>query len=406
MNPKGPLDGLQVLDLSSFTIGAFLSLQLSDLGADVVKVESPSGDPYRHFAPKWQQVSIGFAAINRDKRSVVLDLTGREDFTALLDLISKSDVLISNWRPGVAERLGLDESRLRRQNPRIVDVWITGFGPEGPRSRQTVFDPLVQALSGLAVAEGTGSSPRILRSYVADKATSLLAAQSVLAALLARERTGVGCRIELSMLDSLAYFDFADATSTSALVDHPEIEGYGAPTAMLATSDGHVVIAPNRRREVRNVCIAAGHPEWSEQLIVLEDFREIVGRLGDLLEPIGALATTFEWMERFSEHGVPAAPVLDEIGHLEDPQVRHNNTYGEFDDPRIGRVRFARHPARFVLPDGPTALDDTSAHHGFPDLGQHTRDLVTGRGDNPGGPQQEESAGEQRPYGTAEEEGR
>jgi crotonobetainyl-CoA:carnitine CoA-transferase CaiB-like acyl-CoA transferase len=239
---------------------------------------------------------------------------------------------------------------------------------------------------------------------VADKATSLLAAQSVLAALLARERTGAGCRIELSMLDSLSYFNFADATSTSALVDHPELEGFGAPTAMLATADGHVVIAPNRRREVRNVCIAAGHPEWSEQLIVLEDFREIVGRLADLLEPIGGLATTGEWMERFSEHGVPAAPVLDLAGHIEDPQVAHNKTYGELDDPRLGRFRFARHPARFVLPDDSEALTDFSPHHGFPDLGQHTSELVTGRGDDPGGANGEGSPAEHRPQRTAEEE--
>jgi len=341
-----PLDGYRVIDLSTYYSGPFAALHLVDLGADVVKVESPAGDPQRKFGVMRSGVSVGFANINRGKRSVALDLTtdaGRED---LFGLIRSADALIGNWRPGVADRLGLSDGAIELANPRLVHLWITGFGVDGPLAAAPTYDPITQAYSGLAWSEGS-NEPRLLNSFIADKMAGVYAAQSILAALLVRERTGRGGRVDVSLLDSLAYFNFPDMFASRTIIgDAGEQKMRPLPTLVKAR-DGYLVICPGQGRDIRNTCIAAGHPEWVESLQSFRDYRDIGPRLIELLETVTGEQDVKFWVERMRELDVPVSEVMDLDNHLADPQVVVCETYGEMSDPRLGAIRYARYPGRW-----------------------------------------------------------
>lgn len=378
MPPVQPLTGFRVVDLSSYFSGPFATLHLADLGADVVKVEGPLGDPYRRFGIMRKKVSIGFANINRGKRSIVLDLTIPEDLSSLFALVKDADVLLANWRPGVADKLGITDAALLECNPRLVHAWITGYGQDGPSAKRPAFDAIVQGQSGLAFVEGAGGQPRVLQTFIADKVASLMAAQAVLAALLARERTGKGARLDVSLLDALAYFDFPDMMATRTVVDEDVLEAPWAPPTMVRTRDGYLIVAPSKGRQVRAACAAAGHPEWLDELRDIRDYRELGPRLMSLLESVTKDGSTEEWVRRFVEHDVPVAPVRDLDDHLSDPQVAHNRTYGELEDPRLGRVRYARYPVMFSGPENPPVREPSSSPDPFPEVGEDTQTLRKG----------------------------
>jgi crotonobetainyl-CoA:carnitine CoA-transferase CaiB-like acyl-CoA transferase len=203
-----PLAGIRVIEAASYVSGPFAGLALADLGAAVVKVEPPTGDPYRRFGPQDDDGGVIFRAGNHNKRSVAIDLTTAEGLARLHGLLDEADVLITNWRPGVAEAFGLTSVAVTDRWPRLVWVRVSGYGQTGPMATLPAFDSIVQARVGFAAANG--AEPRLSPSYIADKVTATFAAQSALAAIVQRGSTGRGCVVDLAMLDALAYFDTPD----------------------------------------------------------------------------------------------------------------------------------------------------------------------------------------------------
>jgi len=220
----GPLDGYRVIDLTTMVSGPFATMMLGDQGADVVKVEPPrGGDHVRTGGDRVGGLATQFINTNRNKRSIAVDLKHPQGREVLLRLAAEADVFIQNFRPGVVERLGVDEPAVRAVNSRIVYVSINGFGETGPYSHKRVYDPIIQAASGLASVQGGGDDqrPRLIRTILPDKLTAVTAAQATTAALLARERTGEGQHVRLAMLDAVVAFLWASDMGGQTLVDRP-----------------------------------------------------------------------------------------------------------------------------------------------------------------------------------------
>jgi crotonobetainyl-CoA:carnitine CoA-transferase CaiB-like acyl-CoA transferase len=366
-----PLDGIRVVEVGSYISGPWVGLMLAELGADVVKVEPPRGDPMRTFGLRHNGLSALWVNCNHDKQSVVIDLKSADGHKQMLDLVASTDILIQNWRPGVAESLNLPSELLQERNPRLIQLIITGFGGTGPRSRTPVFDLLLQATSGLAAMEATETQPTAVRSLVADKATATFGVQAVLAALIARERTGNGSRAELAMLDVMAYFDFPDLGQDRTFLA-PEVRHElrrGRP-AILRTSDGYLAISPVSGRQIGNTVAAVGHPEWKDDLKQLVDPTELMDEVYNRVEQVTRTGPTAHWLGLFEEFDVPAAAVLTPDEHFADPQVQHNRLYTTTDSP-AGPVRRVRYPALF---DGQVLAPRRPA----PALGQDTEAVLGG----------------------------
>lgn len=336
-----------VVDVSSYLSGPFTGVMLADLGADVIKVEAPAGDPFRRIGRRSSGVSVQFLNTNRNKRGIVLNLKDEKDMEVLQELLRRADVLLENWRPGVADRLGLTDEALEALNPRLVHCSITAYGQSGPWAERGAFDSTLQGLSGLAWQNSRDGRPQLLRTYLVDKAASVLAAQAVLGALLEREHTGAGRRVDVNMLDAIAYFDFPDMFDSRTVLadDHPlDPESTEGSHTMLATSDGWITVVPSTGVQVERACRAAGHPEWVAELKALENFRDFAPTLRSKLESATITGTSEQWLKIFDEADVPAAAVCDLDAHLANEQSLHNGAYGELHHPRVGPCRFPRYP--------------------------------------------------------------
>lgn len=345
--PSTPLDGLRVIEAGTFFSAPFAGMMLNDLGAEVIKVEPPGkGDPFRSFSKPPQGVSAMFINVNRGKKSVVVDLKAPDGRQALIDLIRDADVFLHNWRPGIAESLGVGDVVLAEANPRLIRVAISGYGQRGPLAALPAFDALIQAGSGLAVFEAVDGEPRLSRTAIADKVTSTTAVQSILAAIVARSRTGQGQLLELSMLDALAYFNYPDLFQDRTFVDD---EASGTETSqaslMVPTADGHIVVQPLTGAQLKRSCVACDHPEWVERLKQC-DPTQIRFEFRNLLAQALITNTTDYWVDRFNDHDIPVAAVLDLTSHLADSQVLHNDLYAIDAEP-IGHIRRIRYPTQF-----------------------------------------------------------
>lgn len=369
-----------MVDACSYVAGPFATMMLADLGSDVLKVEAPGGDPNRRFGIRHRGVGLLFVNTNRNKRSVELDLKDDHDRALMEELIGETDVFAENWRPGVADRLGLTDDHLHRLNPRLIHLAVTGYGPEGPSAARGAFDSVVQGVSGLAWHNAHGGRPELLRTYVADKVTSVFAAQAVLAALVQRVRTGEGQRVDVNMLDSAAYFNFPDMLAQRTVVGRTEpVEPESNPglKTLIRAADGWLVVAPSSGAHVRRACLAAGHPEWVDELATVQGFDQLAPALMSRLESVTSTGTVEHWVAVFEAADVPVGPVLDIDGHLADPQVDNNGTYSELDHPDLGRLRYPRHPARFRHLDGTGPLEWPT--HPAPSVGQHDAGVGAGQ---------------------------
>ena len=345
---RGPLAGTVVVEAATFMSGPYAGMMLADLGADVIKVEGERGDPFRSFGRPTTPYSSVFANCNRSKRSVVIDLKSDAGRAELLGLLADADVFLANWRAGVAESLGLADDVLVAANPRLVRCFVTGFGPSGPRAADPAFDTVIQALSGLSDALDDGDEPLLVPGYPLDKVAATFATQAILAALLARERTGHGDRIELPMLDIATYFDFADLFTNRVFLDHQPAAAHNAQVSAirpLRTADGWIVVATVTGRQIAAACRAIGHPEWVDEILSQPDQGSLAKVMFDTIERGTAVLTTDDVLARFAAHDVAAASCLTMDQHLADAQVAHNELYTVEEWNGIGRVRTVRYPA-------------------------------------------------------------
>ncbi len=364
---KRPLDGVVVIETSSFLTGPFASLMLADLGADVIKVEPPGGDGFRKFGHSKAGYGASWTNANRSKRSVVIDLKTPEGVARLKRLVASADVLIENWRPRVAASLGLSQEVLSALNPRLVRLSITGFGDTGPLANAPAFDSLIQGRTGLVQAEARNAGvPAVTPFNMVDKVTGAFGAQAILAALYERERTGKGGMVQLPMLDVMGYFNFPDMFQHRTF--EGDTSGWKPPQSqVLESSDGYVVISPANGAQMSKTLNAVEHPEWKD------DFKKMpdpVKMAEEFFRRVGAVVKerpTAFWLQRFAEMDVPAAPVFDLDAFLNDEQVQHNRIHVHVDSP-AGPIRAARYPARFdgrlLMPRG-----------GQPAIGQHDAEI-------------------------------
>jgi crotonobetainyl-CoA:carnitine CoA-transferase CaiB-like acyl-CoA transferase len=348
---RGPLAGVKVVETAIYMSGPYAGMMLADLGAEVTKIETERGDPFRKYGRPKTPFSAVFANCNRSKRSVVLDLKDPGGRAALLERLAESDVFLANWRAGVAESLGLSDDVLAAANPRLVRCFITGFGPDGPLASEPAFDTVLQARSGLTDAiTRPGEEPKLIPGYPVDKLVGMMAAQAITASLYEREHTGVGDRIELSMLDVASYLNFADLFTNRVFLDHqPDVAQNLQASAIrpVRTRDGWIVCAPVTSPQIAAAFEAVGHPEWTDGVLAQPDQHTLVAALYDTIEQATQELTMDDAVARFRAHDVPAAPCITMDEHLVEPQVEHAQLYRVEEWPRCGRVRTVRYPAVF-----------------------------------------------------------
>jgi crotonobetainyl-CoA:carnitine CoA-transferase CaiB-like acyl-CoA transferase len=384
MSGRGPLDGIRVIDLSVMISGPLAGMMLADQGADVIKVESPGlGDLMRYLGSSKGGVTGIFVNNNRGKRSLVVDLKKPEGIDVLKRLVTDSDVLIQNFRPGAMERLGLGYEDLSRINPDLIYTSISGYGPDGPMSHRRVYDNVIQAASGLAAVQTDPSTgvPSMYRTLVCDKTTAYTAAQAITAALFARA-TGKarGQHIVLAMLDAAIAFLWPDSAMDAVLLDGDASRAptLGANYAVTQLADGYVSAGAISDAEFKGLCAALGHPELGDD----PRFASTASRMQHLVELVtmmrqyAAETSIGDFLARAEEHDVPASAILG-LGDLpDDPQVRHNRTFEEREHPVAGRLREPRPAARL------SATPQRLGGHA-PLFGEHSDDIVRELGLDP-----------------------
>jgi crotonobetainyl-CoA:carnitine CoA-transferase CaiB-like acyl-CoA transferase len=373
----GPLHGYRVVDLTSNVSGPLATMILADQGADVIKVEPPdSGDATRAGGHRRAGFTASFLNNNRNKRSIVLDLKKVGALRALMRLVAGADVFVQNFRPGVAERLGVGEDPVRAVAPKILYVSISGFGEIGPYAEKPAYDPVIQGFSGLATVQAGSDAarPRLLRTILPDKLTAITASQAITAALLARERTGEGQHVRLSMLEAVLAFMWAsDMGSQTFVGDEPaRQEAASAIDLIYATADGYITAAALTDRQWAGLARAVERPEWLED----ERFKtsalrqkNIDARL-QLTQEALLMRPTTEWLKRLTAAGVPCGPVLTRSEVIRHPQVEALGLVVETEHPAAGLLRQARPAARF-------SRTPAKIRRGAPALGEHSEEVLT-----------------------------
>ncbi len=374
---RGPMAGLRVVDFSSVVSGPLCAQILGDLGADVIKCEALRGDSSRMMGfPIRGGLSTLFTQFNRNKRSLSVDLKLPQGVEVARRLAQTADVVLENYRPGVADRLGIGYDALSRENVGLVYVSINGFGSTGPYADLPAYDTVIQGLSGFMQVQGDEQDPKLVRGIAADKTTGITTAYAVLAALLGRERNGGrGQRVEVPMLDAYAAFALPDVLGPEVFLP-VEKAPPGMPTSAdihrtWKTADGHVVMMIIEDDQFRGICRAVGRDDLMDDPRCVNLLTRIANAkdLFAILEGEIEKWPTAELLERARRFGAPVAPVNGIREFMEDPQVKANRTIFEVEDEQAGRMRQLRNPVRFR--DTPTNLRRLP-----PRLGQHTDEVL------------------------------
>ena len=370
----GSLDGIRILDLTTIYSGPIAASILGDQGADVVKVESPQGDFMRHPGMS-QRNGVGgaFAMMNRNKRSIVIDLGTDDGKGVFKRLVESADVVMENYRPGVVERLGIGYETLKAINPRLVFASINGVGHTGPYAGRRVYDAIVQSISGIGSLQADPASerPLLINSLICDKITSMTAAQAIASALVARERSGVGQRVDVAMLDAALFFLWPDNMLNYTFVgDEEPHSGRRSHEGMVRkTRDGYICTMPVQAAEWHGLFRALELPNLFED----ERFRTQAGldseRFQEALDAAYACFDTDELATRLEQQQVPFAKINPRDDVVDDPQVRAMAALWEFEHPIAGAMRQARPPAQFR--ETPAEIFRCS-----PELGEHTREVL------------------------------
>jgi len=378
----GPLDGVRILDLSIALTGPYAVALLADQGAEVVKVERLDlGDIARWIGVSVEGTSALFQMCNRGKRSIAVDLHTPRGQALVQHLARDVDVVVQNFRPGVIDRLGLGYETVRAQNPGVVYVSISGFGPDGPYATKGAYDTVIQAYGGLAAnqADPDSGEPRFLNQTAADKITALVGAQAITAALFARERGAGGQHVQLSMLDAVVSFLWADAAGNEVLLDADgaRASSFVANFRPFRFRDGWGIATPTSDSDFSGLCQAFDVDGYDDPRVATigerMQHRDLTRAIMDRCYAAARQLTTAEAMQRLEDRQVPCGVVLSPAELAADPHVQAIGLLEDSEHPTAGRLRQPRHPARF--PGTPARLGGPA-----PTLGQHTDEVLADAG--------------------------
>ena len=332
--------------------GPIATMILADQGADVIKIESPAGDHMRRVGTKHKGMTSSFLTCNRGKRSMCVDVKQSKGLALVLELVKSADVLVQNFRPGVIERMGLGEDRVRELKPDIIYLSISGFGKNGPHAHQRVYDPVIQALSGLADVQRDQKTgvPRMVRTIICDKTTALTAAHAITTALFYREKTGEGQTMDLAMLDTMVGFLWPETMGSLSFVGKEQDPAHSqkSPDLVFKTADGYITAGANSDSEWEGMCNALNRPD----LICDPRFKTAQARSENIAQRRQIVSDEIsswvseEILERFDLGGVASAPILTRIELINNPQIVENNILTIIKDEILGDVRVPRPPVQ------------------------------------------------------------
>ena len=376
---NGPLDGVKIIDLSTIVSGPLAGSLLGDQGADVIKIESPlRPDNARFMGPLRGENGALFAAANRSKRSLALDLKKEGAKEIIYTLIKNSDVVMDNFRPGILKKLNLEYEDIKKHNPKIIQLSITGYGVDGPYSKRRVYDPLIQATAGIANAQSIDGNPKFVKTLMCDKITSLTAAQSITAALYSREKTNEGQKINLSMLDTALYFMWSDNMYNFTWLGDgwepiPNIADFYEP---VKTKDGYIALVAINDNEFAGVCKAIDR----EDLLTDDRFSTMQNRMMNVIEMqeillhAYTLFTSEELVERMDQNDVPSAIINKLSDVIDDPQVKNNDSIMSISNDDNNSMQSPKSPALY------SSTPCSSNPRFMPDLGQHSKEILLENG--------------------------
>ena len=376
MIDKGPLSGIKVIDLTAMVSGPAATMYLGDQGADVIKIEPLEGELMRKVGTNNNGMTNSFLCCNRSKRSLTLNLKNEQGIKILKNLIKDADVFVQNFRPGVAKRMGLGEKELRKISPQLIYVSISGFGEEGPYSKQRVYDPVIQALSGLADIQRDKETkvPKMIRTVIPDKTTALAAAQAISSALFYKERHGKGQHIKLAMLDVMIAYLWPEGSAALSFVGKetdPTAGQFGLDLVYKTKDDKYITAGAVTDKEWLGICTAMKRKDLltdkrfdtaRQRMLNKAERREIIA-LEILKHKAGSI------LKKFHINEVPAAPILSRTELLENEQVKKNKMIEIHESTIFGKVRAPR----------PAAIYSVSSTNGkklAPLLGQNSYEIL------------------------------
>ena len=355
MENNGPLKGLVVADFSQLAQGPWATQMLGDMGADIIKIEPVKGDWMRHYSygnlyPKGE--SISFLSFNRNKRSIALNLKDTKANRVAIDIISKSDILVENFRPGVMDRLGLGYDDMIKINPKLVYCSSSGYGSSGPYIHRPGQDLLAQSISGTAALNGVkGQMPVVTAVGQADLLTSLFINQSVLAAIYSREKTGKGQKIEANLLNSVVGFHVQEITAYLHKGSNPERSEsgipnpwVGAPYGLYNTKDGYIAIGMN---SVQKLAKIVGLPQYDSKEYASNNVIESRDEIRFAFDLVFQKKRTDEWLKILLKEDIWCSQVNNFDEMVKDSQIKHNEMIIEIDHPVVGRVKTTGFPVWF-----------------------------------------------------------
>lgn len=346
------LKGIRVLDLTAVVLGPFATQYLGDLGADVIKVEPPSGDIFRYVRPaRSDGMGAGFLNMNRNKRSITLDLKSKADQLTFQTLLEEADVLVHNMRPSAAKRLGLDPVEICKRYPLLVYCSSAGFSSTSSFAERPAYDDIIQAAAGVAALNSNDKGePRFLPTIICDKVGGMHLAMAVLGGLVQQQKTGKGCHIDAPMFDGMIYFLMAEQLAGETFDPAVGSLGYERLTSPyrkpFATKDGFIGVLPYTKQHWVHFLNFIGREDLATASWVLSapDRSERIGELYALIEKVVPARTSGEWLQILDELDIPCAPVKSLTELLNDEYLKEIDLFQEVDHPTEGAIRSTRSP--------------------------------------------------------------
>lgn len=372
-----PLDDLVVVDATQALVGPLASQTLGDLGADVIKIERPGhGDLTRTYSPQYgDELSAYFVSLNRNKRSVTLDLTSAKGQAVLHDLVAEADVFIQNFAPGNDEKFGASPERLTDLNEELIYCDVSGYGRDSPYADEKSFDIILQGESGMMSITGAEAQPARVGISICDISGAMTATYAIMTALYHRERTGDGQYIDLALLDTSFQFLLYHVTNYFATGESPGRMGTRHPSLMpyqaFETEDSYIVVGVISERHWPSFCRALDREEWidDDRYATFTDRIENRSELDAILDDVFATRTTAEWLEILETEDVPCTPLNSVEDLVDDPHIEQREMVTELEHPELGTFKSPANPVNF------SSLD-VDANAAPPRLGEHTDEVL------------------------------